>query len=106
MEITQNVILDLLPLYIADEVSDDSRALVEEYLKTDSELNEIAEQSRNLDLSGEVPVPLTKEDQMEAYERAKRELYWKVLIAGVVLAGILMAFLAFVGVVAMFLLQA
>lgn len=32
MNITQNVILDLLPLYEAGEVSDDTRALVAEFL--------------------------------------------------------------------------
>ena len=45
MEITRNVILDLLPLYLADEVSADTRALVEKYLETDPELANIAEQS-------------------------------------------------------------
>jgi hypothetical protein len=38
MEITRNVILDLLPLYLADEVSDDTRLLVEKYLETNPEL--------------------------------------------------------------------
>ena len=34
-KIPQHVILDLLPLYLADEVSDETRTLIEEYLKTD-----------------------------------------------------------------------
>ena len=106
MEITRNVILDLLPLYLADEVSEDTRTLVDEYLKNDSDLAEMAEQSREMDLVKDIPVPLTKEDQMEAYEEAKKQLFWKVIIAGVVIAGIIMAFLAFAGVAAMFLLSA
>ena len=106
MEITRNVILDLLPLYLAEEGSEDTHKLVEEYLKTDSELAEMAEQSRELDLSKEIPVPLTKEDQMEAYEEAKKQLFWKVLIVGVVVSVIVIAFLVFAGVAAMFLLSA
>jgi hypothetical protein len=86
MEITRNVILDLLPLYLADEVSADTRALVEAYLETDPELARIAEQSAALELAEDVPVPLSKEDEMEAYEEAKRLLLrrtaiWALLIA-------------------------
>ena len=38
MEVTKDVILDLLPLYSADEASADTRALVEEYLAAHPEL--------------------------------------------------------------------
>jgi hypothetical protein len=106
MEITRNVILDLLPLYIAEEVSDDTKTLVEEYLMNDAELQGVAEKSRKLNLTKEVPIPLSKEDQMEAYEEAKKQLFWKVLIAGVAISVVVIAFLAFAGVVAMFLLSA
>jgi len=40
MHVTQDVILDLLPLYIADEVSPDTRALVVEFLARHPELAE------------------------------------------------------------------
>jgi anti-sigma factor RsiW len=40
MQVTQDVILDLLPLYIADEVSPDTRALVVEFLARHPELAE------------------------------------------------------------------
>jgi hypothetical protein len=38
MNVSREVILDLLPLYLAGEASPASRALVEEYLKQDGEL--------------------------------------------------------------------
>jgi len=38
MNVTREVIVDLLPLYLAGEASPASRALVESYLKTDPEL--------------------------------------------------------------------
>ena len=38
MDVTRDVILDLLPLYMAGEASPATRALVDAYLKTDPEL--------------------------------------------------------------------
>ena len=71
MEIPRSVILDLLPLYIADEASPESRLLVEEYLGTDPELATIAEKLSAAELIEEVPIPITKEHEMEAYQEAK-----------------------------------
>lgn len=71
MEISRNVILDLLPLYIAAEVSPETRALVEDYLETDPELANIAEKLSAAELLKEVPIPITKEHEMEAYQEAK-----------------------------------
>jgi len=41
-ELTREVVKDLLPLYAAGEASQDSRALVEEWLRTDPELARLA----------------------------------------------------------------
>jgi anti-sigma factor RsiW len=100
MEITRDVILDLLPLYLADEVSADTRALVEKFLETDPELAEIAKQSATMDLSEDIPIPLTKENEMEAYEEAKRLLFrrtviWAALIAFALLSCLGLALLAY-----------
>ena len=43
IEIERNVILDLLPLYLAGEASPDTQALVEQYLASDPELAETVE---------------------------------------------------------------
>lgn len=85
MEITKNVILDLLPLYMADEVSADTRALIEEYLETDPELAEIAKQSAAVELPGDIPIPLTQEDKMKAYKKSKT-----IMIVTIVLLAALM----------------
>jgi len=100
MEITRNVILDLLPLYLAGEVSADTRALVEQYLESDPELANIAKESAAIELPKDIPVPLLKEDQMEAYKEAKRLLFqrtiiWAALIAFALLSCLGMALLAF-----------
>jgi anti-sigma factor RsiW len=46
MKVTRDVIYDLLPTYFADEVSADSRALVDEYFATDPEFKRMAERFR------------------------------------------------------------
>ena len=86
MEVTRNVILDLLPLYLAGEVSPDSRKLVEKYLQTDPELARLAERTAAINLSEDVPVPLTQEDQMEAYKEAKKMMFWRPVIVAVLIA--------------------
>jgi anti-sigma factor RsiW len=86
MEITQNVILDLLPLYLADEVSADTRTLVEEYLETDPELANIAQDWAKTEFPGDIPVPITKEDQMAAYKEAKRLMFLRTVILAITIA--------------------
>jgi len=93
MEITRNVILDLLPLYLAGEVSPDTQALVEQYLESDSELAELAKQTVTMDKLEDIPVPLKKEDQMEAYKEAQRLILQRTLIWGAVIAFVMLSFL-------------
>ena len=85
MEITRNVILDLLPLYLANEVSADTRALIEKYLETDQELANVAKHSTAIELKGNIPVPLSKNDEMKTFKKAKRLIIMHTLIlAGVI----------------------
>jgi hypothetical protein len=89
MEITRNVIIDLLPLYMADELSPDTRVLIEKYLETHPELAEIAKQTAAMELPGDIPVPLTEEDKMKAYKKSKWLLFLTIVILGVLMAAIL-----------------
>ena len=106
MEITRNVILDLLPLYLADEVSADTRALVERYLETDPELAHLAEQSAAVEMPDDVPIPLTMEDKMEAYKEAKKLQFQRTLIWAVVIAVTILSILGLAAVVALFTFSA
>ena len=84
MRVTRDVILDLLPLYLGNEVSADTRALVDEYLETDPELAQIAERLGSKGLPGEIPIPLGEEDKMEAYKEAKRLMMVRTIVLAVV----------------------
>ena len=94
MEITRNVILDLLPLYLAGEVSADTRTLVEKYLETDPELADIAERSAALELPEDIPVPLTEEDKMQAYREAKRFMFLRTVILALTISFTVLCILA------------
>jgi hypothetical protein len=95
MEITRDVILDLLPLYLANEVSADTRVLIEKYLETDPELARIAEQSKVKNLSEEIPIPLTKEDEMKAYQKTKWRIILFAIMAAALMSFTLIALLVF-----------
>ena len=75
-KIPQHVILDLLPLYLADEVSKETRGLIEEYLKTDPQLATLAEKAiggfRHATSLQEIPAPLKKETEMEALKKVRK----------------------------------
>ena len=74
IKVTKNVILDLLPLYIGGEVSEDTETLVREYLDSDPELAEVARQMAQADSHNEVPAPRSKEAEMEGFEKTKQLL--------------------------------
>lgn len=106
MEITRNVIIDLLPLYMADEVSEDSRLLVEKFLRTDPELAAIASQQMTIELADDIPVSLNEEDKMEAYKEARRLMFWRTIIVAFAIAFLVLALLVFAGAVFFFLTPA
>jgi hypothetical protein len=87
MEVTRNVILDLLPLYLADEASADSRVLVESFLDTDPELAELAKRPELAELPDDIPISLTKEDKMDAYREAKRLMFLRTVILATIISG-------------------
>lgn len=90
-KITRNVILDLMPLYLAGEASQDTKELVEAYLETDKELAEMAKESTTFNLPKDVPVPLEKDQALQLYIEAKRQMTIRIAIIGLTIV-IVMAF--------------
>lgn len=78
-EITKNVILDLLPLYLAGEVSEDTSALVKKYLEVNPELAETAKQMAKADSLNKVPIPFRRETALETYQEAKKWMTIQIL---------------------------
>lgn len=94
MTITRDVILDLLPLYLANEASADTRALVEEFLAADPQLAKLIEQSKVAQFDLEVPPPLTKEHEMKTFEKTRFLLFQQKLFLALAVAATLF-FVAF-----------
>ena len=99
MEVTRNVVLDLLPLYVDGEVSADTRALVEAYLEIDPGLKKMARQLEKAALSDDIPVPLTKEDEMEAYKEAKRMMFLRTVVIALAVTFVSLCVLGFFAMV-------
>ena len=79
MTITRNVILDLLPLYLAGEASDDTRALVEEFLTSDPPLAKMVAQAKQAQFNFAAPEPLHKEHEMKTFEKTRSLLFQQKL---------------------------
>ncbi|MCC7034328.1 MAG: hypothetical protein IT179_16020 [Acidobacteria bacterium] len=72
MEVTRDVVTDLLPLYLSGEVSTDTKALVEAYLRMDPELARAVAAARALELPP-TPAPATT-DEKAALDRTRELL--------------------------------
>ena len=90
MKITRDVILDLLPLYLANEASEDTRTLVEQYLSDDPALTKLVEQSNFQQWDEDIPVPINKEDEMKSFEKTKQLLFQQRMLMGFAIFATLM----------------
>jgi anti-sigma factor RsiW len=71
MSIPKEVILDLLPVYLAGEASPATRAWLEEYLAQDPELADRVRRQRTENLDHTLP-PLPPELELRALRRTRR----------------------------------
>ena len=90
--ITRNIILDLLPLYLANEVSADTRAFVDKFLETDPQLAKVVRQSVAIETSEDIPFPLSQDDKIKSYKKAKR----LIMLHTIILASIISSILIFI----------
>jgi ferric-dicitrate binding protein FerR (iron transport regulator) len=73
MNVTKDIINDLLPLYAANECSGDTRALVEEYLQQNPRQAEELRRIMNTPLPGAVP-PAKNLAETHSFREARRRL--------------------------------
>jgi len=92
-EITKEIIIDLLPMYLAGEVSEETAALVKKYLESDPELAETAKEMAKADSLNKVPIPFKKETALESYQEAKKWMTIRTLGIATIVGVIMMCFL-------------
>jgi hypothetical protein len=82
MNVTREVILDLIPVYLAGEASPATRALIDEYLRQDSEL---AQRVRTLSadsLPTITQTPLSSDIELRSLRRARALIGWQKWLFG------------------------
>ena len=91
MMVTRDVILDLLPLYFAGQVSADTKALVDEFLRTDPDFARMSHRFDALLKEGRAP---SEPDATErrAFERTRMLLRYRNQSIGVAVAYSLLPF--------------
>ncbi len=85
MSVSRNVILDLLPVYLAGEASDDTRVLIEEHLQSDKELAKMVTESHKTPFTENIKVPINKETEMESLRKAQAMIHRTILFAAAVI---------------------
>jgi hypothetical protein len=82
MNVTREVILDLLPVYLSGEASPATRALVEEYMKQDPELAQRIRLQWSENFARVVPSALPPDLELRSLRRTRRLLGWQRWLFG------------------------
>jgi predicted anti-sigma-YlaC factor YlaD len=82
MNVTREVILDLLPVYLSGEASPATCALVEEYMKQDSELAQRVRLQWADNLAKAVPSALPPDLELRSLRRTRSLLSWQRWLFG------------------------
>ncbi len=74
MNITRNIITDLLPLYYSGECSEDTKLLVEKYLQNNPDFRQQANLLSQNPFPDRIPPNLNTDDEMKSLVRTRRLL--------------------------------
>lgn len=74
MNITRDIVTDLLPAFLSGEASADTVELVERFFTEDPEFATLVRDDPESFFESEIPVTLTSETEMKALERTKKLL--------------------------------
>lgn len=93
MKITKDVILDLLPVYLAGEATADTRGLVEEFLQHDADLAQRIRDQWTKGLGSTPPTSLPPDLELRTLRRTHRMIWLQILLFGLMVAflGLMMA---------------
>lgn len=77
MNFTKDVISDLLPLYVSDECSSDTKKLIDEYLKEHPEFAEQVKKFSRNPLPDAIPLRLNKEEELKTLTKTQKQIKWR-----------------------------
>jgi hypothetical protein len=90
MNVTRNVITDLLPIYFSGEASDDTRAIVDEFFRRDPQFAAMAKEEWSPAAGSEQALP--QDAQMKTLSRTKRLLRLRSMFLGAAIFLVLLPF--------------
>ncbi len=82
MNISKDVIIDLMPLYFSEECSDDTKQLVEEYLKSNPDFEKWVKKLNKNPLPNDIPQNLQITDEMNSLLKTRRLLNARGIFMG------------------------
>ena len=82
MNVTREVILDLLPVYLAGEASPATRELVEEYMKQDPDLAKRIRQQWSESFAKVAPSALPPDLELRTLRRTRKLIGWQKWLFG------------------------
>jgi anti-sigma factor RsiW len=82
MNVTREVIVDLLPVYLSGEASPATKELVESYMKQDPELAQRLRSQWVENLNTATPATLPPELELRAFRRTKSLIGWQKWLLG------------------------
>jgi anti-sigma factor RsiW len=83
MEITRDIILDLLPVYLAGEASPATRTLVEEFIQHDADLAQRVRQLSEQNLAALHPMPRPPPElELKSLRRTRALIGWQQWLFG------------------------
>ena len=74
MNITRDIIIDLLPLYVSGECSPDTKQLVDKYLKDHPDLGQRAQEIAANPLPAAIPRQLKNGDEIKSLKKTRKRL--------------------------------
>jgi len=101
MNVTRDVIYDLLPGYFSGDLSPDTRALVDEFLAQDPEFRRMMERFRTMfgETRGGMPPSGARPAETMTFERARAVIHKRSELRGYTVAfGIAALFVAFIAI--------
>jgi anti-sigma factor RsiW len=82
VDVTREVVMDLLPVYLSGEASPPTRAVVESFLQQDPELAQRIRGQWFENMTRAVPAVLPPELELAAFRRTRRLLSWQRWLIG------------------------
>jgi anti-sigma factor RsiW len=82
VDVTREVVMDLLPVYLSGEASPPTRAVVESFLQHDPELAQRIRGQWFENMTRAVPAVLPPELELAAFRRTRRLLSWQRWLIG------------------------